>query len=1370
MPRLILVALSAGLLSAGLLSAGLLSASPATESSIANAPRTYLVSFIEPALLEVNANALKAGVQAKSLSAAKAANIQNLHLAKAAQALKTDLIPSLRLIWTNNAVALTLTSKAAAALASQPGIESVEIEFTGTLQTDTGPTFIGAQALWAATVGQSGNRGAGVVVGIIDSGINASHPSFAATASDGYQHSNPRGQRFGLCNSLAAARCSDKLIGIYDFTDEGSKDGGDLDGHGTHVASTAIGNPFAGRITAPTISFPVPISGVAPRSNVISYKACSKSATGPTTCPGAALLSAIEQAAADGVQVVNYSIGGSARDPFAALNFASDIRAMFNARAAGVVFSVSAGNDGPAPGSMLSPANAPWVLAVASITHDRLLLNTLGNLSGSTPAPKLAFDGVGLSAGLVDRAIVLGETFGNRFCSQGTNSDSPPTGVSNPFAPGTFNGQIVVCERGTQARVAKSFNVRAAGAGGMILINTTLEGESIVADSHYLPTVHLGQIDGALLRNWLQSSSNTRGSISGTESIRSPNLGDVLNNSSSRGPVAAGVMKPDIAAPGTDILAADLATGIQPLTGTSMAAPHVAGALALLRALHPNWGVDEIESAVRTSALPGVVREAGSTNAASIAQAGAGRLQANVADQARLYLPLNNSDLRLGAANPSALNLPSMLSNSCKSRCTFTRTVKASSDMQGRGSWSATLINAAPGLILAMRPAQFSIGAGESQTLNFDVDVSNPLFAGQELATMVELRASGFSSLRLPLSVRADPGTVPDALNFSVTSERGQINTQLSGLITLPRPSAQLSEFTKVTTESANILGNTGTPFNDTTNGTLLRLVTIDQVGGQFWAKAADASGRDLDLFLGRDANNDGLASVNELLCRKDGSASAETCRIDVKAAGRYWLLVQIASTNSVINPSVSMEYASIAAVTILSTRANFAALPGKTPQDAAFPITLAYDLGGSVPGEDYIATLALRADSAAAMPMSTTLVRLSRAPGAETPLVLQNQRTEDIFLAGGSIRSKISFSVPAGASRVDISISNASTSPTDVVAEIVRAAANESMLIGVTSDAPAIRVATFSNGAANITLSGSELTPGRYYLRLKNSNNVPGASPPPSVFTKLKLNITTSGNAPSLAPELYYNPARSGHGLIVTRAGADAQFIWYTFDHTGQPTWYLFLPTGYYANNPAIVTGPLLRSTWDGSKGSGGQAVGNASITRTGTNEFVFDFSLLGESGSERMQFLGASGCISGNNVSTPTDFTGLWYQPSTSGWGASVHIAPGLEFVPFFIYDALGQPRWVLGNHSAPTLANSAPATNPLTQLFGFCPTCSYTVPTQRATGSYSLKMDALPRFTADITGVVTLDANLQAPLVGSFRQSGDFALLTGKKSCTP
>ncbi len=1335
----------------------------AVASDVGVAPRTYIVSFTEPALLEVDPNALKAGAQAKAAQSAgaKASSKQNLHLDAAETAMKMALNPTARMIWTNNAVALTLSPQAAADLATQPGIASVEIEFTRTLQTDTGPAFIGAQALWAASAAQSGTRGAGVVVGIIDSGINTSHPSFAATASDGYQHSNPRGQRYGLCNTVAATRCSNKLIGLYDFTTEGNRDGTDLDGHGTHVASIAIGNPFAGQINAPTITLAVPISGVAPRANVIAYKACNKNGDKPTTCPGAALLAAIEQAAADRVSVVNYSIGGEARDPYTSLLSATDMRAMFNARAAGVVFSISAGNNGPAPSTVLSPANAPWVLAAANISHDRLLLNTLSGLTGSAAPPKIAFDGAGITASLATRAIVLAERFGSRLCSQGSNLDSPPSGVSNPFAPGTFNGEIVVCERGTQARIAKSFNLRAAGAGGMILINTALEGESVTADAHYLPTVHLGQADGALLRTWLLTTANARGSISGTASVRSPNLGDVLANSSSRGPVSAGILKPDIAAPGTDILAADLASGIRPLTGTSMAAPHIAGTLALIRALHPNWGVDEVESAVRTSALAGVVREAGIMQAPDFAQAGAGRVQSNIAEQARLYFPLTNPELLAGAANPDTLNLPSLVLAKCRTRCTFKRTVRASADMLGRGNWSAALIDAPLGLQLNMRPAQFSIAAGETQVLNFDVDVSNPLTVGGALNATLALRAAGFSSVRMPVSVISDPGAVPEELSFDAPSERGQINTELSGLVALPRPNAQLSEFSKVLSDLAPLAGDTTPdPFDTEGGGTAYRSIVINSVVGQFWASAASTTGRDVDLFLGRDGNNDGLASLTEMLCKMDSSASTESCRIDVKVAGTYWMVAQ--NTNPNASPdSVRLQYAAISAASTdtanpSNTRINTAVMPGNAAANLALPLTLGYDLGASFPGEEYVASLILRADLAALAPMSTTLIRLRRVAGPESPLILLDQRAENIAVLAGQTRSKIAFSVPFGATQVQLT--GASTGA--LSAEIVRATANEASITGAPVGG-ALSSANFTAGPASLSLTGAALTPGRYYLRLHNS----GAS---DVSVALQMRVTTAGAAPNLAPELYYNPARSGHGLILTRARNDAQFIWYTYDQSGQSAWYLFLPTGYYGTNPAVLTGPLLRSSWNGARGNGVQTAGYASITRTGLNEFEFGFNLLGLSGSEPMKFLGASGCIRGSNVTTPTDFTGMWYQPSTSGWGGSLHIAPGLEFVQFFIYDALGQPRWVLGTNNAPSIANVAPENHTLAQFTGFCPTCSYRPVSSQIVGNYALKMDPTPLLAADITAQMTLNATLVSPLAGSFIQSGDFALLTEKKSC--
>jgi subtilisin family serine protease len=1313
-----------------------------------NSERMYLVSFTEPALLESNPNALNAGVQAKAAQTAlaKAQGTQTTHLQAASKALGLTLEPLARYLWTNNGVALRLTPKAALALAAQPGISDVTQEFVRTLQTDTGPAFVGAQMLWQDSAGRPGNRGAGVVVGIIDSGINSEHPSFAAVASDGYVHQNRRGQRFGLCATTQSARCNDKLIGLWDFTAEGAKDGTDLDGHGTHVAATAVGNPFAGRILAPTIELAVPVSGVAPRANLIAYKACIKSASGPTTCPGSALLLAIDQAAMDRVQVVNYSIGGEAREPFAALAGATDLRAMFNARAAGVVFSVAAGNEGPVPGSISSPANAPWVLGVANIRH-RALLNTLSNLSASTTAPKVAFDGAGVTGSLANRAIVLAEAFGNARCSQGTASDFPPTGESNPFAPGTFSGQIVVCERGVQARLAKSFNVRAAGAGGMILVNTAAEAESIFADSHFVPSVHLGFTDGELLRTWLRASTGARGSISGLALVQDPNVSDVLNNSSSRGSALDSYLKPDLAAPGTDVFAADLSSGIQSLTGTSMAAPHVAGSIALLRGLHPSWGVDEVESAIRTSALSNTVREAGSAKPVAPERAGAGRLQAQRADLARLYFPLTNADIRAAEANQSSLNLPSLINPRCKSRCTFSRTVIGSADLVGRPSYSATLSNATPGLIVTMRPVGFSLGAGETQVLNFDVDVSLPLMAGQRLWGTLELTAPGVSSVALPVAVNAFPGVVAEELSFSAAAERGQINTSISGLIALPRPAATLSGFVKSTREALSLAADTtaSDPFD---NANAFRSVRFGVGGGELFATASAA--RDIDLYLGIDSDGDGKASSGETLCRQSGAASSERCRVSVSNAGSYWVLVH--NPNNLLTDA-TLEYAAIPAAKSPSDSVVF--VPGMVSADASMPLAFSYDLGASLAGEQYLALLALRADHRASAPMATTIIRLTRVSGPELPLALLPDTATSVALAAGEARSKIAFSVPMGSTNVTISGAAIGT----LGAEIVRAPGDEAMLVGAAAGASALVQGAFVDSSSRLSAA---LPPGRYYLNLRNT----GAGAASAIVT---LRIVGANLTP-LEPEFYHNPKRPGQGILLTRARNDAQFIFYTYDQLGQPTWYWFFADGYFASNPGTFTGPLLRYTWDGGTSNPPVPAGIATVTRTATSEFSFAFALNGLHGSEPMQLLARSGCATGAGIAANTDYTGAWYQPTRPGWGASIFATSVIEFVNFFNYDGLGQPRWTLGSVNNPSALGSGPGPITLFQHSGYCPTCAFVDSPKREVGSYRLKLDRTAALGTELSASVSMQVNFLAPLSGSFIQTGEFALLTGKKTCLP
>ncbi|HET9189147.1 MAG TPA: S8 family serine peptidase, partial [Rudaea sp.] len=347
--------------------------------------------------------------------------------------------------YAGNGMALSLTDAEAAHLATLPGVLGVRRERILHPLTDAGPEWIGADKLWNGQVaGVATTKGEGVVIGIIDTGISPTHPSFAATGPDGYAIQNPRGHFYGLCAS-AQATCNNKLIGIYDFTDEGTK-GIDSVGHGTHVAGIAAGNGMNNALKGTTVSLPRFVSGVAPHANIIMYKAC-KSGTSGGTCPESDLVGALDQAIADNVDVINYSIGGDAQDAWQLLAQGNtDAAAMFDARAAGIVVVAAAGNEGPGPNSLGEPGNVPWVIGVANATHNREFANSIGGFSGASNAPP-ALTGAGYTSGYGPAEIVYAGNYGNALCGTGP-TDYPPTGKSNPFPPGTFNGQIVICDRG----------------------------------------------------------------------------------------------------------------------------------------------------------------------------------------------------------------------------------------------------------------------------------------------------------------------------------------------------------------------------------------------------------------------------------------------------------------------------------------------------------------------------------------------------------------------------------------------------------------------------------------------------------------------------------------------------------------------------------------------------------------------------------------------------------------------------------------------------------------------------------------------------------------------------------------------------------
>jgi hypothetical protein len=492
--------------------------------------------------------------------------------------------------------------------------------------TDRTPDFLGLRGsggLWE-DVGGVGAAGEDIIIGVIDTGIWPEHPSFSdqTDLADRPGSSGKRDRAYdappatwhGTCQSgeqWSKDDCNYKLIGARYFLaghshagifGEDFKSARDADGHGTHTASTAGGN--AG-VNASILGADLgTVSGMAPRARIAAYKACWVSG-----CATSDLVSAIDRAVADGVDVINYSIGSSA----STLLGEDDVAFLF-AALNGVYAATSAGNDGPGESTVGSPASVPWLTTVGASTKDRTFQNTVALGNGSV------YTGASVTGGtnqlpIVDAAMLTpnaGFTADDaRLCFVGA---LPSTAVQ---------GKIVLCQRGTTARVEKSQAVALVGGAGMVLYNA-LATEGTVTDNHYVPTSHVSLADGAAIKAYI-ASAGTAAVATITPSAIAAAQGSVMADFSSRGPNRASgdLIKPDVTAPGVNILAGNTPAAVlgapgqlfQAISGTSMSSPHVAGIGALLRQAHPDWTPAMIKSALMTTARQDVVKEDGSTAA-----------------------------------------------------------------------------------------------------------------------------------------------------------------------------------------------------------------------------------------------------------------------------------------------------------------------------------------------------------------------------------------------------------------------------------------------------------------------------------------------------------------------------------------------------------------------------------------------------------------------------------------------------------------------------------------------------------------------------------------------------------------------------------
>jgi len=723
-------------LPSGVALAGLSPAAPTTPAADAAATDLYIVVQSTPPLalyrggiagLAATNPAARGEARLKPNSTASQAYLQYLGNERSAllsaigNLLGRQISPKRQYNVALNGFAVQLSATEAGRVAALPGVSSVQRNQNLETLTDAGPAWMNADDIWdGSAVGGVGSKGERIVAGIIDTGVNVGHPSFADPGPiDGYVYSNPRGRFYGVCAGAAVpapgSGCNNKLIGLYDFTGIGVND--DV-GHGSHTASTVAGNLVDATLYAPTTTLgPTRISGVAPHANVISYKACQASNFNPGgvinlgTCPLDALVAAIDAATADVVDVINFSIGGGSTDPWSG----PLQQAFFGTQAAGVFVAASAGNSGPNPQTIGQPSNAPWLMSVGASTHNRRPTVTL-DASKANGAP-IHLEGMAVAAGVGPVGLVDAKALGNELC--------------NPFdatQAAAIAGRIVICTQGTIGRVEKGGNVKNGGGVGMVLVSQPGSKNSVLADTHLLPAVQIGEWDGATLRAWLDGAVSPTATLSGTTIEQNNDLADRMAGFSSRGPDLSNpsVIKPDLTAPGVAIWAAFNDNPNSPgadfniIQGTSMSSPHAAGAAVLVRALHPEWNPDQVKSALMSTAFTvpaggkesvGVTKE-DHTTAADPFDRGAGRIDINAAVRAgfTVFESVPNYQAANPAAggNPTALNLASMANTNCTPTCTWTRTITNTYDRPV--SYVVTTVSD-PGFTLSVSPASFTLDA-----------------------------------------------------------------------------------------------------------------------------------------------------------------------------------------------------------------------------------------------------------------------------------------------------------------------------------------------------------------------------------------------------------------------------------------------------------------------------------------------------------------------------------------------------------------------------------------------------------------------------------------------------------------------------------
>ncbi|GMP74073.1 hypothetical protein CsSME_00031600 [Camellia sinensis var. sinensis] len=458
-----------------------------------------------------------------------------------------------------------------------------------------------------------------VIVGLLDSGVWPESKSF----SDEGMGPIPKSWR-GICqngDAFNSSNCNRKLIGARYYlkgyeqyygplnTSLDYKSPRDMDGHGTHTSSTVGGRTVPNASALGGFARGT-ASGGAPLAHLAMYKVCwaipGQGKEDGNTCFAEDMLAAIDDAIGDGVHVISISIGTSQPTPYPKDGIAiGALHAIRN----NIVVACSAGNSGPAPSTLSNPA--PWIITVGASSVDRAFF-----------APLVLGNGMKIEGQTVTPYELKKKMYPLVYAAHVVAPKVPKNYIAGQCLPGSLSpkkarGKIVFCMRGNGTRVGKGEEVKRAGGVGFILGNSPDNGAELAADAHVLPATAVNSDNAIKILKYINFTKEPMAYIVPARTVLHSKPAPFMAAFTSRGPntITPDILKPDITAPGLNILAAwseassptKLASDHRVvkyniLSGTSMSCPHVAAAAALLKAIHPTWSSAAIRSALITSA------------------------------------------------------------------------------------------------------------------------------------------------------------------------------------------------------------------------------------------------------------------------------------------------------------------------------------------------------------------------------------------------------------------------------------------------------------------------------------------------------------------------------------------------------------------------------------------------------------------------------------------------------------------------------------------------------------------------------------------------------------------------------------------------